>query len=1152
MLDCREPLLLVRPRIVLLDATGKVTRANIKRGERHSLVKTQQLPQHGHQLCPQFVVLLLQELQQDRLEVHGIGTGRGGCAIGRPHRFHRVPRAVRTGRHTRAARAARARRRRRRRRARVQAALLALGVAQEFLVALALLVEDAALVAVFSFDVAHLLLRGIQGGAEARDGGAHLLDLGRGLGLHLLELLAPPPPVLFALLGVVALVGEGLDLPLQIAHRAAQVLGLARAAPRQRVGLVLDAVALLQRGVHARAHVAHLAVGLLVHAGQQLPHALGRARALRQQRLALGQLLVARLRLRLRLAQLHRQLRRLVAHAAQQVLRVGVLRRLERRFLAQRLLLAPQLAHLVVQRPQPRLHRRQLLLQPLQRARRLLLLGAELDLVRLGPPQVPPGHALLVLEAQLRVRLGRQLVAQRLELGVAVRRQPLRPRRVELGLPLPLFQGTQLRRLGRQLLLGRLQRRGVGAQALQLGLRLLQDLAQTRKLLVPRLRQLLRGAQVGLQRRRLGFGVVLSNLLHQRGLFALEALDRFLVLDVVLANGHQVLPQGFNLLAQVLLRLPLFRQPLNLFVLGLDILAQPRHLRLQLGSVRAVAGATHERSSAAANDAAAVVAVVAAVAPPAAPPAFFFFLFFFLFLPEPPPVCCSVLGSGAAAAAAAAGVALALAGEGVAALLLLSSATLAACSAFSFVRDAISAVLSAIVLSSDATWRASSLLRVSEASRFSFSARSSFSDVDWASVDWSSRALSLDSVSWRRSVKAAFDVLPALDASSSFVVLCTRSASSALASLAADRSSFSCWTLSCSFSISAVFSAVSACSRGSSLSMEKNSSPLVASDPFAASLASAWDAFTASSSSFVKLSCFFKSSRSDVTRFSSSRIISLFKFSWLRYSMRAVGSRMDVRGVFSRSARSKGSIADTRPCAIRYDRRSSGYVFSSLSSFRSRAWTSGASSAFGSFGLDATVAGAPFGVSVAEGGDVSPGKPAVAALAVWSSSSLRLSTDFPLSLPPALPSASPPSLASSSSSAPSAAGVPGVAERAGSSLSSRAKASSKTLGSTLGTPSFVVVSWLGFFGRVRRAAWPSPRAPPVRETDVDRRLGDAEPGDATPSEALCWRACSSAMVRSMAPRILYPRVEGTQSAKQNKNTSNRRSPPGSGHRQGPT
>lgn len=50
------------------------------------------------------------------------------------------------------------------------------------------------------------------------------------------------------------------------------------------------------------------------------------------------------------------------------------------------------------------------------------------------------------------------------------------------------------------------------------------------------------------------------------------------------------------------------------------------------------------------------------------------------------------------------------------------------------------------------------------------------------------------------------------------------------------------------------------------------------------------------------------------------------------YSTSALGSLIDVRGVFSRKATSKGSIAETLACATRYERRRSVVLLASAGS----------------------------------------------------------------------------------------------------------------------------------------------------------------------------------------------------------------------------
>lgn len=84
----------------------------------------------------------------------------------------------------------------------------------------------------------------------------------------------------------------------------------------------------------------------------------------------------------------------------------------------------------------------------------------------------------------------------------------------------------------------------------------------------------------------------------------------------------------------------------------------------------------------------------------------------------------------------------------------------------------------------------------------------------------------------------------------------------------------------------------------------------------------------------------------------------------------------------------------------------------------------------------------------------------------------------------------------------------GVPARLGSSLSSITKAASKMAGSGFGAASPASAS--GFLDRDRLPAPPSP-ARDAEEAD----LAMGEPA----SRAFCWRACSSAMVRSMAPLI---------------------------------
>lgn len=210
---------------------------------------------------------------------------------------------------------------------------------------------------------------------------------------------------------------------------------------------------------------------------------------------------------------------------------------------------------------------------------------------------------------------------------------------------------------------------------------------------------------------------------------------------------------------------------------------------------------------------------------------------------------------------------------------------------------------------------------------------------------------------------------------------------------------------------------------------------------------------------------------------------------------------MEVSGVFSRSAFSKGSIAVARLCATLYDRRSSvtnhqhiaqlitncesripGYVDSSFSSFLSRCLISGLNSA---------------------GAGASPSSFDL-------SSACSLSAFAPLArdLSPSSPFGAdvlPPSMSSFSGGG----GGAGVPERLGSSLSSMTKAASKTAGSGFGAAESVI-SADGFFCRGRR---PAGLASLLRD-DVDPDL------EGVALSTAFWRACSSAMVRSMAPLIL--------------------------------
>lgn len=97
----------------------------------------------------------------------------------------------------------------------------------------------------------------------------------------------------------------------------------------------------------------------------------------------------------------------------------------------------------------------------------------------------------------------------------------------------------------------------------------------------------------------------------------------------------------------------------------------------------------------------------------------------------------------------------------------------------------------------------------------------------------------------------------------------------------------------------------------------------------------------------------------------------------------------------------------------------------------------------------------------------------------------------------------------------------GDAARLGSSLSSMTKAASKTAGSGFGAES-TAASADGFLGRVGR--------PPVARAPL-RRRDDAEPDldGVLLSEMVFCRACSSAMVRSMAPLIFCGRSSARMS-----------------------
>lgn len=103
---------------------------------------------------------------------------------------------------------------------------------------------------------------------------------------------------------------------------------------------------------------------------------------------------------------------------------------------------------------------------------------------------------------------------------------------------------------------------------------------------------------------------------------------------------------------------------------------------------------------------------------------------------------------------------------------------------------------------------------------------------------------------------------------------------------------------------------------------------------------------------------------------------------------------------------------------------------------------------------------------------------------------------------------------------------------AGSSVSSMTKAASNTEGSVLAGASDESLerSWLGFLeARVRRAGdWFFP----VREADAERRAAEAEADEEASrcSERALALACSSAIVRSMAPLIPLSRLEGVSRA----------------------
>ncbi|GKT45900.1 uncharacterized protein ColSpa_06080 [Colletotrichum spaethianum] len=310
------------------------------------------------------------------------------------------------------------------------------------------------------------------------------------------------------------------------------------------------------------------------------------------------------------LLELDGQLARLVAHAAEQTLRVGVLLRLEVRLLLQRLLLLLELLHLLLKLLDSGPQLVGLLLHLLQLPSRLLLLGADLHLFGLGATQITSGNPLRVFQTETVVRLVRQLLAERLDLRLAIRGQPLDPGDVSLEVLLLLLQVAEFRVLRGQLLLGRLESDRVLTQTLHLGLGLLEHLAQFREVLESGLGQLLSSTQIRLQGRRLALevfvlalqvvefalqllarlGVVcrgpelLLELLDARLqglLLGLKVLDLLLGHHVLLANLGDFVAQRLNLLAEIFLGLALLRQPLNLRVFCCDFLLQARNLRFQ-------------------------------------------------------------------------------------------------------------------------------------------------------------------------------------------------------------------------------------------------------------------------------------------------------------------------------------------------------------------------------------------------------------------------------------------------------------------------------------------------------------------------------------------------------------------------------------------
>ena len=189
-----------------------------------------------------------------------------------------------------------------------------------------------------------------------------------------------------------------------------------------------------------------------------------------------------------------------------------------------------------------------------------------------------------------------------------------------------------------------------------------------------------------------------------------------------------------------------------------------------------------------------------------------------------------------------------------------------------------------------------------------------------------------------------------------------------------------------------------------------------------------------------------------------------------------------------------------------------GYVASSFSSFFSLARTSAGSSS-----------GALLGVVVALAAE-SASAPSFSPLFF----SPAVSASSP-SLLDVLPCSSPFSLFAVGGSASPVGGGLGVVARLMSS-SSMTKAASKTAGSgftrvsTLEEAS-LETSLLGFLARGRLAA----EVDAELEAEFEAPLAERDRGGLLGSARAFWRACSSAMVRSIAPLILYRRQSVSQS-----------------------